>query len=128
MEMPCSDMELIIDTMDDVFLEDWRSSGRPAGTEDSRRSRLSQVFWKEGCRVDRMAPVFEENVQSMGENGCQVIMMKDGRSVAIPSSSILRSGPVDGEDGYGFLTTDWIKVFRGDEVDFVTVIAGTEGR
>lgn len=127
-EMPYSDAELIIDTMEAVFLEDWRSSGRPAGTEDSRRSRLIQVLGKDGPVLNRMVPVFEENVQSMGEDGCLVIMMKDGRSVAIPSSSIIRSGPVDGEDSYGFLTTDGIKVFRGDEVDFVTVIAGTEGR
>lgn len=73
-----------------------------------------------------MVPVFEENVLLMGKDGCLLIMMKDGRSFAIPSSSIIRSGPVDGEDSYGFLTTDGIKVFRGDEVDFVTVMAETK--
>lgn len=121
-ELPYSDVELIIDTMDDVFLEDWRSSGRPADTDDSRRSRLTFVLGKDGPVLTRIAPEFEDNIRMMGEDSCILIFMKDGTSVAIPSSSILRSGPVDGEDSYGFLTTDGIKVFRGDAVDHVMIV------
>lgn len=119
-ELPYSDVQGIISAMDESILKDRFDKHILTGEDGSENSLIDFIAIRKNAprtMSERMAAA----VRTLSPGDSLVIDMVDGARIRIEASSIIRSGPVDGADIYGFMTPDGVKAFRGEDVVDITI-------